>query len=87
MSIKYDEIVNLRAHVDPNLFPVGEVTEYKLFGVSNHAGTMDFGHYFAYIKVKDKWYQFNDEQVREMHMGFEGTNVYCLFYEKKININ
>lgn len=82
MSIKYNEIVDLRDHIDPILFPIGETTQYKLFGVSNHAGTMDFGHYFAYIKIKDKWYQFNDEQVNEISMKFEGTNAYCLFYEK-----
>ena len=43
---------------------------------------MDFGHYYANVKVKDKWYQFNDEMVTEWKMGFEGTSAYCLFYEK-----
>ena len=25
----------------------GETTSYKLYGISNHSGSLDFGHYYA----------------------------------------
>ena len=73
---------DLKDYIDNDLIEIYDETRYRLFGVSNHAGTMDFGHYYANVKVNDKWYQFNDEMVTECKMGFEATSAYCLFYEK-----
>ena len=81
-SVKYGESIDLKDYIDNDLIETYDETRYRLFGVSNHAGTMDFGHYYANVKVNDKWYQFNDEMVTEWKMGFEGTSAYCLFYEK-----
>jgi hypothetical protein len=41
--------------------------KYKLKGVVVHYGTADGGHYYSYIKERgsDKWYEFNDTNVRE----------------------
>lgn len=42
--------------------------EYELIGVTVHTGTADGGHYYAFIRdrtsVKDKWYSFNDAEVK-----------------------
>ena len=81
-SVKYGESIDLKDYIDNDLIETYDETRYRLFGVSNHAGTMDFGHYYANVKVNDKWYQFNDEMVTECKMGFEATSAYCLFYEK-----
>ena len=81
-SVKYGESIDLKDFIDNDLIETYDETRYRLFGVSNHAGTMDFGHYYANVKVKEKWYQFNDEMVTECKMGFEATSAYCLFYEK-----
>ena len=41
---------------------------YDLLSVSNHAGTIGFGHYTAYglNKETNKWYDFNDSHVSEV---------------------
>jgi ubiquitin carboxyl-terminal hydrolase 7 len=48
---------------------------YSLHSVVVHKGTVNQGHYFAFIKpeVDGKWYMFNDEIVREAdeHEVFE----------------
>merc|ERR1719158_1026495 len=42
--------------------------EYELIGVTVHTGNADGGHYYAFIRdrtsVKDKWYSFNDAEVK-----------------------
>ena len=43
--------------------------EYELIGVTVHTGTADGGHYYAFIRDryglnKDKWYSFNDAEVK-----------------------
>lgn len=47
-------------------------TEYELIGVTVHTGTADGGHYYSFIRereasgqqAKDKWYLFNDAEVK-----------------------
>ena len=36
---------------------------YNLFGVLVHTGGAYGGHYYAYLRVKGKWYKFDDEKV------------------------
>lgn len=81
-SVKYGENIDLKDYIDNELIENYDETRYRLFGISHHAGTMDFGHYYANVKVKDKWYEFNDESVGPCRGGFEATTAYCLFYEK-----
>ena len=43
--------------------------DYELIGVTVHTGTADGGHYYAFIRDrygpnKDKWYSFNDAEVK-----------------------
>ena len=43
--------------------------DYQLIGVTVHTGTADGGHYYAFIRDrygpnKDKWYSFNDAEVK-----------------------
>lgn len=38
-------------------------TQYELFAVSVHIGTMEQGHYIAYTKRQGKWICFNDEDL------------------------
>ncbi|CAG7822666.1 unnamed protein product [Allacma fusca] len=46
-----------------------ECYEYDLIGVTVHTGTADGGHYYSFIRDrvspnKDKWYLFNDAEVK-----------------------
>ena len=49
--------------------------------MSNHSGTLDFGHYYSYTKVNNSWYEFNDSSVYQRSISYNSSNVYALFYE------
>jgi ubiquitin carboxyl-terminal hydrolase 8 len=56
---------------------------YKLYGVSNHYGTMEGGHYTAYCKntAYSKWYKFDDHEVNEISSSDVSSGAaYILFY-------
>lgn len=54
---------------------------YSLFGISNHLGSIDFGHYYAKCKINDQWYEFNDSNVSiDKSINTNLSSVYCLFY-------
>jgi len=69
--------------------------KYKLFGISNHMGSLYSGHYTAYAKLwedanspthrrKDEWYSFNDSYVSakgDSPGGCSSSN-YLLFYQR-----
>lgn len=37
-------------------------TKYELFALTVHHGTINQGHYVAYVKRDGVWIEFNDEQ-------------------------
>jgi hypothetical protein len=41
--------------------------EYTLVGVVIHMGDAQAGHYISYQKVEEKWYEFNDELVKDFN--------------------
>ena len=63
---------------------------YDLFGVCNHMGSMNGGHYTATVRIEDgRWFNFNDADVHEVknipETHIEGTSPYCLFYRRVKN--
>lgn len=38
---------------------------FNLSGVIIHSGSAEAGHYYSYIKIKDKWFEFNDTKINE----------------------
>jgi len=59
---------------------------YDLYGICNHSGSVEGGHYTAFVKnANDKWYHFNDTHVKEIDDLSElvTPKAYCLFYRKK----
>lgn len=61
---------------------------FDLYGICNHVGNSNSGHYFSYCKNQNnKWYEFNDEIVKEIDQSKIVTNnAYVLFYKKTNNI-
>ena len=66
---------------------------YNLKGFIVHKGTADCGHYYSIIKNNDKWFEFNDINIKEFDIknlerdGFgysedmtENKSAYLLFY-------
>ena len=58
--------------------------KYSLYGIGNHSGSIDFGHYYAYIKINNSWYEFNDSHVSSYYKreNNSSSNAYILFYKK-----
>ncbi|KAL7596268.1 hypothetical protein Lser_V15G28628 [Lactuca serriola] len=56
---------------------------YKLYAVSNHYGGMGGGHYTAFAKCGEEWYEFNDSQVYPISEDQIKTSAaYVLFYKR-----
>ncbi|CAD8179166.1 unnamed protein product [Paramecium octaurelia] len=59
--------------------------DYDLYGVVQHFGGLDNGHYTAYGKRSNKWIEFNDKQTKEVQVNdvINDKNAYILFYQRK----
>ncbi|XP_053722235.1 ubiquitin carboxyl-terminal hydrolase 8 isoform X1 [Synchiropus splendidus] len=63
--------------------PKQNLKRYNLYGVSNHYGGLDGGHYTAYCKnaQKQRWYKFDDHEVSEISTStVKSSAAYILFY-------
>ncbi len=80
--INFDEIIDLQPFCDNDFFNGEMNAKYKLFGISNHSGTLNFGHYYSYTKVGDNWFEFNDSLVKMVNVNFFSKAAYFFFYEK-----
>lgn len=84
-TIEYPHVLNINKYypIIPN-----DVSEniYKLVGVINHIGVMNYGHYFSYCydKEKDCWFNYNDNHVTKIESKdvINNPNAYVLFYER-----
>jgi ubiquitin carboxyl-terminal hydrolase 4/11/15 len=60
---------------------------YDLYAVSNHYGSLSFGHYTAYCKnpLTGKWHDFNDSSVTAMDESDEivSGGSYVLYYKRR----
>jgi ubiquitin carboxyl-terminal hydrolase 8 len=63
--------------------------KYMLFGVVQHMGSLNGGHYIAHTKnpINHKWYEFNDSKVRhipdeQVENVLYSYDSYILFYKK-----
>lgn len=57
---------------------------YELYSVINHSGTSNSGHYWAYCKRGDDWFNFNDSSVSKINTNdiISEAN-YVLFFRIK----
>lgn len=58
-------------------------SSYDLYGVVNHNGTLEGGHYVAYCKneEKGKWFEYDDHEVTELSAAdVKSHAAYLLFY-------
>lgn len=59
-------------------------TKYDLFALTVHHGTINQGHYIAYVKRDGTWYQFNDEYfTMESEKTALSQQAYLLFYAQR----
>lgn len=56
---------------------------YELYGVSNHMGTPNGGHYTSYVKTSKGWVHYNDEVLSKLNESEVISPMsYCLFYRR-----
>ncbi|RTG86334.1 ubiquitin carboxyl-terminal hydrolase 8 [Schistosoma bovis] len=73
--------------LDMSSFIVGpklHSSEYALYSVLNHRGTMESGHYTTFCRnIRDgRWYEYDDENVSLLDKNeIQNDNAYILFYE------
>jgi len=57
---------------------------YDLYAVSNHIGSLGYGHYTAYAKHDGSWYEFDDSRVSLLSRGLEPSGAaYVLCYQRR----
>ena len=56
---------------------------YDLYGIIEHNGNLDMGHYIAKCKNNREWVEFNDSNVDVNSDNIVNNNAYVLFYKKK----
>jgi ubiquitin carboxyl-terminal hydrolase 8 len=59
--------------------------KYDLFGICNHMGGVQGGHYTAFVKnSNNNWYHFNDTNVSKINeKNLKSPFAYCFFYRKQ----
>jgi ubiquitin C-terminal hydrolase len=84
-SVSFKENLDISRYIDPECGHSNEY-RYSLYGIGNHSGSINFGHYYAYIKLNNSnWYEFNDSYVSQMgRISTSSTTAYTLFYKKNI---
>ena len=54
-----------------------------MFGTIHNNGSIQYGHYYSLITIKNEWFEFNDSLVTKKEiMEYNSNNVCILFYEK-----
>lgn len=81
-NLQFPERLNIKEYVHNEK---NSKYKYDLYGISNHTGGLNGGHYFSYCKVNNNqgsnWYNFNDAGVSKIERNSIVTpNAYLLFY-------
>mgnify|MGYP000082206448 FL=1 len=59
---------------------------YELIAVSNHMGNLGFGHYTAYSKRGDQWFECDDSVITKVTAEqVKTSDAYVLFYQRKVD--
>ena len=78
--VKFSEIIDIGEFLDIEKKRKSNF-KYSLFAVINHTGSLEFGHYYSYIKINNIWYEFNDNTVQKIGKKISDCpNCYSLFY-------
>ena len=56
---------------------------YRLYGIVEHGGSLNWGHYVAYVRVDSEWYYISDSYVSKSDIKTVlDRDPYILFYER-----
>ena len=68
LELNLGKWVNLPADEGLSLIDEPSKFTYRLKGVIVHSGTSEFGHYYSFIRIGEKWIEFNDTKVSEFNL-------------------
>ena len=94
MLFKVSKMVHYPELLDLSQFFCGNgLKEYVLYGVINHVGMLNSGHYYSYVRdisdsneeIAKQWYCCNDSRVDKISNedALNSNNAYMLFYTSK----
>jgi len=77
--------LDMAPYVAPNVKSTcGEATIYDLFAVVEHVGSMDAGHYIAFVRRSGEWFRCDDSFVSAVpESELKATHAYLLFYARR----
>lgn len=78
--------LNIIKYIDTDII-IEKKIDYNLYGIINHEGTLNFGHYYSFIKNNNAniWNNYNDNEVNEIKFNSDSNTVYILVYIKMNN--
>ena len=83
---KNNKFIDIPINLDLKKFTIetnDDLTTYQLFGIINHMGNINGGHYTSYIRRNNRWFLIDDTQVIEVEeRNIIHSKNYCLFYRK-----
>ena len=78
--LQYYETLDLKNYIDLDIVH-DKNTTYKLYAVNECSGIVKiFGHCYSYVKIKNRWFKFDDETIREEKPDFCSKYVTGLYY-------
>ncbi len=81
-DVAFSENINLKDFSDKDCCQEFS-TKYSLIGIGNHTGSINFGHYFAYININNEWFEFNDKSCFKCDKFITNSSkVYMLVYKR-----
>ena len=86
-GIKLNTDLKLDKYIEEDLKNNINNCSYKIKSIINHVGNKKEGHYYCYINIENKYYEFNDSSVKEREIDMENNTSYIIYYEKIINEN
>ena len=63
-----------------------KLLKYELFGIINHFGSIEEGHYNCIVKIENFWYEFNDSTVNKINKLNYISDSVCIFLYRRIPI-
>ena len=82
IQIKFEEKLKMKHFIDKKCNNTQNYY-YYLYAIANHSGTIDYGHYYAYIKIISDWYEFNDAKVVKLkNIEHISSDAYIFFYRR-----
>lgn len=61
------------------------ITDFEIFAVVTHSGTLESGHYVTYLRLRNRWYKCDDAWITEVDEELvRASQCYMMFYVQKM---